>query len=158
MTDIKVDDTDRRILASLVENSKVQSKVLSRKLRIHPNTLLQRLKKLEQGGIITKYSAVVDFPKLDKRMQAMIFLNVDMEKPWEEALKPLSRLSEIVSFILITGDYDVLVIARVKGELHLASLLRKLQATKVVTHTTTHLIIDYYKQPHEYNPLKDEYG
>ena len=154
----KLDVTDKRILAALVENSKIMSKELSRKLRIHPNTLLQRLKKLEKSGVITKYQAVVDFPKVDKRMQVLMFLKVNMEKPWEDALRPLSRHSDIVSFILITGEYDALVIARVRDELHLAELMRKMQATKVVVKTTTHLIVDYYKHPYEYNPLKDEVG
>ena len=154
----KLDVTDKRILAALVENSKIMSKELSRKLRIHPNTLLQRLKKLEKSGVITKYQAVVDFPKVDKRMQVLMFLKVNMEKPWEDALRPISRHSDIVSFILITGEYDALVIARVRDELHLAELMRKMQATKVVVKTTTHLIVDYYKQPHEYNPLKDKVG
>ena len=154
---MKVDKTDRKILAQLVDNSKMMSKELSRKLRIHPNTLLQRLKKLESAGAIVKYSAVVDYSKFEKKLQAIIFLNVDMEKKWEEALRPMARLPEVVSFILVTGDHDVIVIARVDDEQHLATLLRKLQATKVVTHTTTHLILDYYKQPHEYNPIKEEF-
>ncbi|MFH0738053.1 MAG: Lrp/AsnC family transcriptional regulator [Candidatus Micrarchaeota archaeon] len=153
---VKLDSTDRRILASLIDNSKMMSKELSRKLRIHPNTLLQRLKKLESSGVITKYQAVVNFPKVDKQMQVPMFLKVNMEKPWEDALRPAAKFPEIVSFILITGEHDVLVIARVDGDAHLADLMRRIQATKVVVKTTTHLIVDYYKQPHEYNPLKYE--
>lgn len=151
-----LDNTDRRIVAALVDNSKVMSKELSRKLRIHPNTLLQRLKKLEKAGVLVKYSAVVDYSKVDKRMEVMIFLNVDMEQAWEDALRPVSRLSEIMSFLLVTGDYDAVLTARVRDEKHLARLLRKIQATKVVTHTTSHIIVDTYKQPHEFNPLMDE--
>jgi DNA-binding Lrp family transcriptional regulator len=152
----KLDNTDRKILAALVENSKIMSKELSRKLRIHPNTLLQRLKKLEKEGVIMKYQAVVDFPKVDKMMQVLMFLKVNMEKPWEDALRPASKFPEIVSFILVTGENDVMVIARVRDEHHLADLMRRIQATKVVNKTTTHLIVDFYKQPHEYNPLKYE--
>jgi len=152
----KLDMTDKKILSALIENSKVMSKVLSRKLRIHPNTLLQRLKKLESSGVIAKYQAVVDFPKVDRMMQVLMFLKVNMEKDWEAALRPAARFPEIVSFILISGEHDVLVIARVRDERHLADLMRRMQATKVVAKTTTHLIVDYYKQPHEYNPLKEE--
>lgn len=153
---MKLDKTDRKILASLVENSKTMSKELSRKLHIHPNTLLQRLKKLEKSGAIVKYSAVVDYSKFDRRLQAMIFLNVEMVKGWEGLLRPLSRMPEVVEFILITGEHDVLIVARLKDELHLADFLRKLQSNRVVTKTTTHLILDYYKQAYEYNPIKDE--
>ena len=153
---VKYDELDRKILAALTENSKIMSKELSRKLRIHPNTLLQRLKNLEKEKVILKYQAVVDFPKVDKMMQVMMFIKVNMEKPWEEALRPAAKFPEIVSFILMTGDFDVLAIARVRDEKHLADLMRRVQATKVVNHTTTHLIVDYYKQPYEYNPLRYE--
>ena len=153
---VKYDELDRKILAALTENSKIMSKELSRKLRIHPNTLLQRLKNLEKEKVILKYQAVVDFPKVDKMMQVMMFIKVNMEKPWEEALRPAAKFPEIVSFILMTGDFDVLAIARVRDEKHLADLMRRVQATKVVNHTTTHLIVEYYKQPYEYNPLRYE--
>ncbi|MEW6722146.1 MAG: Lrp/AsnC family transcriptional regulator [Candidatus Micrarchaeota archaeon] len=152
----ELDTIDRKILAALIDNSKIMSKELSRKLRIHPNTLLQRLKKLEKSGIIKKYQAVVDFPKVDKMMQVLMFIKVNMEKPWEDALRATVKFPEIVSYILMTGDYDVLIIARVKDETHLADLMRRVQATKVVNKTTTHLIVDFYKQPDEYNPLKYE--
>ncbi len=151
-----LDKLDRRILAALIENSRIMSKELSRKLRIHPNTLLMRLKKMEKEKVILQYQAVVDFPKVDRNMQVMMFLKVNMEKAWEEALRPASRFPEIVQFILITGEYDVAAIARVRDEHHLAELMRRIQATKVVSKTTTHLIVDFYRQPYEYNPLKFE--
>lgn len=151
-----VDELDRTILSNLIDNSKTQLKKLSRSLRIHPNTLLQRLKKLEQEKILLKYTAVVDFAKVDRRMQTLMFLDVDMIRGWEEALRPLAKLPEVVSFLLVTGEHDVLIIARVKDELHLAELMRRFQATKVVKKTTTHLIVDSYRQPYEYNPLKSD--
>jgi len=151
-----IDKIDKKILAQLVDNSKVMSKELSRKLRIHPNTLLQRLKKLEKERILVKYSAVVDYNKFDKRLQALIFINVDMAKGWEAVLQPIAKLPEVVSLILITGEYDALLIARVKDDQHLASLLRRIQTNRIVTKTTSHLILDYYKHSYEYNPLKAE--
>lgn len=154
---MEIDKKDRKILSALVDDSKVMSKQLSRKLKIHPNTLLQRLKKLEKSGIIQKYTAVVDYSKVGPSLQALIFLDVNMEKGWEALLRPVSRFPEVVSFILLTGEHDALVIARVKDERHLAALLRRMQLNKVITKTITHLILDYYKQPYEYNPLKEEF-
>ena len=116
-----IDDTDRKILAQLIENSKMQSKELSRKLRIHPNTLLQRLKKLEKSKVIKRYSAVVDFTKIDPRLQCLIFLDINMKKGWEKELQPLSKLPEVEAFILISGTHDAVVIARVKNERQLAT-------------------------------------
>ena len=56
--------------------------------------------------------------------------------------------------VLITGGADALVIARVKDKDELAALMRRMQDNDVVMKTTTHLIVDYYKYPHEFNPLR----
>lgn len=149
-----IDDIDKKILAELIENSKQQSKQLSKKLKIHPNTLLQRLKKLEKEKVIKQYSAVVDFSKVEPSLQCIIFLDLKMLKNWEDMLRPLAKLPEVESFILISGNHDIVVIARVKNEKELAELMRKLQDNDIVMHTQTHLIVDYYKQPYEFNPLK----
>jgi len=155
--EMKLDDLDKSIIASLIENCKMQSKDLSRRLRIHPNTLLQRLKRLEAFGIIMKYTAIIDYAKMEKSLQVLVFLNVRMSEGWEEQVRPLSRLPEVVSFSLLTGDYDAVLVARVRDDAHLASFLRKLQLNKSVSRTTAHLVIDHYKQAHEYNPLWCEY-
>ncbi len=152
----ELDKLDRKILAQLVENPKMMSKQISRKLRIHPNTLLQRVKRMEQDGIIEGYTAIVDHTKIGNKLRAMIFLNVNMEKGWEGYLRPLAKLPEIVSFILITGEHDAMLTARVDNELHLANLLRQLQKNRVVTKTSTQLILDYYKRDFEYNPFAHE--
>ncbi len=153
----KIDSLDRKILSAMLENSKMQSRFLSRRLRIHPNTLLQRLKKLEAAGVLMKYSAVVDFSKVERCMDVMVFLDVNMEKGWEEALRPLSKMPEVVSFVLISGEHDAVVSARVRDEKHLASVMRRIQGTGVVRRTTSHVVVDSYAMQHDYNPYRDEW-
>jgi len=154
--DSKIDETDKAIIAELIEDSKLSARELSKKLKIHPNTLLQRIKRLEKNGIITKYTTIIDYQKLGFDIQAMIFINVRMGKGWEEDLRPVSRLPEISSFTLLTGDYDALAIVRIKDMHELSAVLRKIQDTGIVAKTTTHMILDHYKHTHEFNPLKEE--
>lgn len=151
-----LDDLDKSIIAGLVENAKIQSKALSRKLRIHPNTLLQRLKRLEREGVITKYTAVVDYSKIEQGFQAMVFLNVRMSEGWEDMCRPMSRLPEVISFSLLAGDFDAVILARLKNDKHLAEFLRRLQANKAVARTMAYMVIDSYKGHHDYNPLREE--
>jgi Lrp/AsnC family leucine-responsive transcriptional regulator len=152
-----LDDVDKRILAAMLDNSKTQSKLLSRKLRIHPNTLLQRLKRLEASGVLLRYSVVVDFAKVERSMDVLVFVDVNTEKEWEGALRPLSKLPEVVSFLLISGEHDALMMARVRDEKHLASLVRRIHGTRVVCRTTSHVIVDAFSRPHDYNPFRDEW-
>ncbi|NYZ74384.1 Lrp/AsnC family transcriptional regulator [Candidatus Micrarchaeota archaeon] len=152
----KLDDLDKSIIAGLVENSRIQSKTLSRKLRIHPNTLLQRLKKLEEAGVIMKYTVVVDYSKIEQGFHALVFLNVNMHDGWEGECRPISRLPEVVSFSLIAGGFDAVIMARLRNDQHLAEFLRRLHTNRMVARTTTYLVIDNYKHSHDYNPLRDE--
>lgn len=151
----KIDTLDKKILCALIDDADVMSKELSRKLKIHPNTLLLRIKKLEASGVLMKYSAVVDFAKAEKGMEVLMFLDVNMEKGWENALRPVAKIPEVMSFFLISGEHDVLLTARVRDDKHLAELMRKVQATRVVKKTNTHLIVDAYRYQYEYNPYRD---
>lgn len=150
----RLDLVDRRILAALIEDAKISSKELSKRLNIHPNTLLQRVKKLEKEGIIEKYCAVIDFPRIEHSIEAIILLDVLTDGNWEEAMKPIAKLPEVVSLRIITGEHDVIILARVKNEAHLAQLLRKIHGTKVISKTSTHLIMEAYARSCNYNPYR----
>lgn len=141
----------------MLDDSNVGSKRLSRRLRIHPNTLLQRIKKLEVSGVLLRYSAVVDFSKVQRTMDAIIFMDLVMESGWESALRPLSKLPEVVSFMLISGEHDAFMHVRVRDELHLATMVRKMLGSGIVKKTTSHLILDSYSSPHDYNPFRHEW-
>ncbi len=150
---VKIDETDKKILHYLNENSKIPNKELARILRIHPNTLLQRVKKLEKNKIIKKYKSVVNYEKTGIEMMALVFIKVKMKPDWEKILKPVANIPQISSFILITGAADAVAMVRVKNKDELATVLREMQKNDVIMKTTTYLALDYYKLPEDYNPF-----
>ena len=58
MTDYRLDKTDYRILKILQENSKITNLDLSKTIGLSPAPTLERVKKLEQAGIIASYHAL----------------------------------------------------------------------------------------------------
>ncbi len=152
----KIDNLDKDIISELIEDAKVSTRVLARKLKIHPNTLLQRIKRLEKEGVIQKYTIVPDYDKLGYSFYAVISIKVKMQTDWEAKLKPIAALPQIAAFLLVTGDFDALAIARMKTKQDLTDVLRKLQKNDIVTQTTTHLIVDGYKYYYDFNPFKEE--
>jgi DNA-binding Lrp family transcriptional regulator len=147
---------DKQIISEFIENPKLSAKVVGKKLNLHPNTLLQRVKRLENKGVIRGYTTIVDYTKLGYVIQAIVFIKVLMIDDWESKLKPISEYPEISSFMFLSFDHDAAVIVRVKNMEELSKTLKRIQANKVVSKTTTHFISDYYKYPHEFNRLKDE--
>ena len=60
----KFDKKDLEILRALRENCHVSVKKLAAKLKMHPNTALQRIKRLENERVIRGYRANIDFAKV----------------------------------------------------------------------------------------------
>ncbi len=149
----KLDETDKRILHYLNENAKMSSRELARILKVHPNTLLQRIKKMEKNKVIKKYKSVINYEKTGIDLMALVFIKVKMKTDWEQTLKPVSKIPQVSSFILITGTADALAIVRVKNKDELATVLREMQNNEIVLKTTTYLALDYYKLSEDYNPF-----
>ena len=64
MADYKMDKIDLKIVRMLQENSKITNLDLSKKIGLSPAPTLERVKKLEQSGIIQSYHAKVDKSRL----------------------------------------------------------------------------------------------
>ncbi len=149
------DNIDRAILAEIVDDSNVRAKELARRLGIHPNTLLARLKRLRQNGTIVKSTAIVDYGKVGYSTEVLMLIKVRTGKDWEERLKPLARLPCIVSLMFITGEYDALAMARIRNDKELTEMVRKIQENDVVANTLTQVVLDHWKRPHEFNPFRE---
>ena len=72
-----MDNKDEKILELLRENSKLTTHQISKKTLIPITTIHNRIKKLEQEGIIKRYTLELDNKKLGKELAAFIHITVD---------------------------------------------------------------------------------
>jgi Lrp/AsnC family transcriptional regulator for asnA, asnC and gidA len=149
------DDLDRAILAGMVDDSNVSVKELASRLGIHPNTLFLRLKRLRSSGTIVKSSAVVDYERSGYPTEVLVSIKVRTDKGWERQLRPLACLHGVVSFSLVTGEYDALAALRLRNDRELPALVRRIQENPVVVKTLTQVVLDHWKLPHEFNPFRN---
>jgi len=153
--EFKVDIVDNRILSELTENPSIQIKDLARKIGIHSNTLLTRLRRLERSKIILKYAPVIDYARLGYSIRVIIFLKVETKAGWEEAIRALADTEQLVSMTFLTGEYDCVMEVLLHDRDSLGRILRMIQATNVVSKTTSFFAVEEVKKPHEFNPLKN---
>jgi DNA-binding Lrp family transcriptional regulator len=150
----KYDDIDLMILNELRENCKEPVKEIARKLHIHPNTVLMRVKKLEKEKVIVKYQAEIDYRKLGYELHVIIMIRVRKGRAGDpEQLADLSSIPQVQALYASTGIYDVIAIARVRDRDELVRMTRKIGENPIVTKTVTHLVLFPYKHHYEYNPL-----
>lgn len=107
----KLDHTDLQILKILQENSKITNLDLSKKIGLSPAPTLERVKKLEQSGIIQSYHAKVNPAALDLQVKTFVLVSLawHKENALESFLKEISEISEIIECCIITGEADFLL-------------------------------------------------
>jgi len=150
------DITDLRILREIREDCNISVKEMARKTDIHPNTVMQRIKKLRDTGVIVKNQSEIDYSRLGFGMQALIQIRIRMCAGWEDQIKNVKKIPFVAALYAVTGGPDVVAVVHLRDKKDLADVLRLIQKNKVVANTTTMIIVDSYKQPYEFNPLVDE--
>ncbi len=113
---IKLDRYDKLILHYLQQDARLSHVALSERINLSPSQCARRLQQLEQSGVITGYSAVINPQTLGLDVVALI--NITLEKHQENIAaafeKAVQARPEILECLLITGDgdYEMRVIAR----------------------------------------------
>lgn len=108
---MKLDATDRKILAILQENARITTKELASQLHLSNTPVYERVKKLEKAGIIEKYTAKLNASKVGRSMTSFIMVSLQShtKRVVEEFQKEAMSLPEVMEFYYISGNYDALL-------------------------------------------------
>ncbi|WP_041866403.1 Lrp/AsnC family transcriptional regulator [Sediminispirochaeta smaragdinae] len=108
---MQLDDTNLKILRILQDDASLTNQELSNRIGLSPATTLERVKKLEQAGIIRKYTALVDEKKLNKHIKAYIFIT--MKEHSNQSLiefnKRIKDLPEVLECCRLAGEKDYIL-------------------------------------------------
>ncbi len=107
----KLDKIDLKILRILQENSKITNLDLSKRIGLSPAPTLERVKKLENNGVISSYHAHVDPHSIGLNVQTFVLVSLAWQKKnaRQNFLQKVKEIDEIVSCFIITGEADFLV-------------------------------------------------
>ena len=107
----RLDAKDLKILYEIQQNASLTNAALAKRVRLSPSPCLARMRALEECGVIVKYVALLDAPKVG--MNVSVFIQVSLEKQVESALEnfeaAINRYSEVMECYLMTGDSDYLI-------------------------------------------------
>ena len=108
---MKLDKIDLKILEQLQTNSKITNLDLSKKIGLSPAPTLERVKKLEQTGIISSYHAKVDPESLGLKVNTYVQVNLAWQKDnaLENFITKVQSIPEITECYIITGDSDFIM-------------------------------------------------
>jgi Lrp/AsnC family transcriptional regulator, leucine-responsive regulatory protein len=122
---ISLDDLDWVILAALQADGRLSFNALGRQVHLSPPAVGERVRRLEQAGIITGYAAKVDATRAGQPLLAFIQLRCSLGSC---LLKVTSAQDypEIVEIHKLSGEYCTMIKARAASLAHLEGFIERL--------------------------------
>lgn len=119
---VKLDEKDLSILASIQENSKLTAKQIARKINAPITTVFAKMKRMEEIDVITGYRAILSPEKLNSSTVAFILASVsyrvkDDQIPVSQRVvaEEIAKFPEVQEVQIIAGDWDLLVKLRTES-------------------------------------------
>ncbi len=141
----ELDETDRRILASLNEDARKSYRDIASELDIALSTVSTRVKRLENAGVIQGYAPRIDPTALGLELTVVIAVEISRGN-LIEVQDALSQRDEVFGVYDVTGGFDSVVLARFRSRRELNDFVKDVLAHEDVEHTTTHLVLNTIKE------------
>jgi Lrp/AsnC family leucine-responsive transcriptional regulator len=143
-----VEETDRAIVAALAVDGRLSYTDLAERVGLSVSAVHQRVRRLEQRGVIKGYAARVDYDALGLSLTAFVAIRpLDPSQP-DDAPDRLAKLPQIESCYSVAGEDFYMLLVRVEHPLALERLLQEIRsAANVTTRTTVVLSTPYEMRP-----------
>jgi Lrp/AsnC family leucine-responsive transcriptional regulator/Lrp/AsnC family transcriptional regulator len=153
---IKLDETDKEILRYLQKDAKLTTKELAGWLNLSPTPVYERIRRLENEGVIKKYVALVDREKIGRDL--MVLCNIRLKEHAKEAgaqfVKAIIQMKEVTECLNISGDYDFLIKVVVKDMREYQSfIMNKLASLDNIGSTQSIFVMGEIKSESAFDPI-----
>lgn len=140
-----MDEVDRKIIRVLQKDARKSFNKIAENLGIAVGTAYNRVKSMEDNGILKGYTIILDSAKLGYNLTAIILIQAE-GRYLPEVEKELAKLDEVISIYDVTGDYDVAVIARFRDRPSLNNFIKSTLKMAHVTKTVTNVVLNVVKE------------
>ncbi len=140
-----LDGTDVKILKTLTLDARLSSRKIAKQCDISIGTALSRIRKMEAGGIIKGYSALLDQEKLGYELTVVTEITVSKGRLLEME-NEIARIPNVCCVYDLTGLSDAAIIAKFKGREELSMFTKHLLSLPYVERTNTHVVLTTIKE------------
>ena len=124
----QVDQTDSNIIDELLNDGRMSLAELGRRVNLSPPAVAERLKRLEQTGIITGYRAQVDLDKLGYPLTAIVLVKPSTPSQLPSILELARKIPEVGECYRITGENSFCLKLHLRSINELSDLLDRFLA------------------------------
>tara|TARA_B100000959_G_scaffold251453_1_gene280759 strand:- start:45 stop:473 length:429 start_codon:yes stop_codon:yes gene_type:complete len=140
-----IDYKDQKIIDILKISGREPASSISEKIGISVPTAIDRIKKLQESGIIKGYKAVIDSKKMGFDVSAIITIISESSSKYSSFINNAKKESDIYRCFTTTGNGSHVLLVDTKNTESLEKLLRNIQQWPGVSRTETQIILSSYK-------------
>jgi len=129
----------------LQEDSRLSFNRIAKELGISVGTAYNRIRGLEEKGVLRGYTAIIDPVKVGYQLTAIILIQAE-GKHLMEVESEIARVNNVISVYDITGEFDVAVIARFKDRFDMNKFIKTLLKMPYVKRTVTNVVLNVVKE------------
>lgn len=144
-----MDEKDLMILSLLQPNSFLTNTDMAKKVGMAPSAVLERIKKLEQKGIIEGYPTRIKAEALELKLLAFIFVKTSEGPGNASVAKQLSKIPEVLELHHIAGEDCYLLKVRTKDPQSLIHLMREKFRIPNLLSTKTTIVLETLKETNQ---------
>ena len=141
-----LDAKDIQILNIMQKGGRISNADIARQVGMAPSGVLQRVRRLEQSGVIQGYETRVDPGKLGLVLTVFIMVKTEEGVGSTRIGNALAGEEEVQEVYFIAGEYNYQLKARVRDTEHLAGLLKRFGAIAGVRDSRTTLVLESIKE------------
>ena len=140
----KIDDTDRQLLSMLRDDARTTAAALAAKLRVSRGTVQNRLRKLEESGVITGYTVRLRPESEPQRIRAWMSIAVEGNSA-PQIIRALRGEAAVGTLHSTNGRWDIVAEVRSDSLEAFDAALGRIRLTPGIAATETSILLSTYK-------------
>ena len=151
-TTIALDDKDLAILRLLQQNARITIKELADTVHLSTTPVHERIKRLEQWGVIKQYATLLDHTKIKKSLMAICYVSLKehSKKAGAKFIEAINGMNEVIECYNISGEFDfMLKVVAENMDAYYDFHVNKLSQVDNMGHLQSIFVMGIIKQTHQ---------
>jgi Lrp/AsnC family transcriptional regulator, leucine-responsive regulatory protein len=108
---VALDNNDIAILKLLQDNARITVKEISEKIHLSTTPVHERIKRLEQSGVIKQYVTLLDYNKVNRGLMVICYVSLKehSKSAGVKFIKNINELQEVIECYSISGEFDFML-------------------------------------------------
>jgi Lrp/AsnC family leucine-responsive transcriptional regulator len=151
ITGFNIDDKDLAILKLLQHNARITVKEISDKIHLSTTPVHERIKRMEEAGIIKQYATLVDHSKVKKGLMVICYVSLKQHNKiaGSKFIKLIQNMPEVIECYNISGEFDfMLKVVTENMDAYYDFHVNKLSEAENIGHVQSVFVMGIIKQTH----------